>query len=58
MTILKDNQGAISSPENESINQRNKHVDVKYHFLRDYVAAGRVVFKYCPEEKMVADALT
>ena len=31
--ICEDNDGAIASAENASVNTRNKHVDIKYHFV-------------------------
>ena len=37
---------------------KTKHVDIKYHFIRDLVEAGRIKLTYCPSEDMVADMLT
>ena len=37
VSIGVDNQGTIDTGENSSINQRNKHIDVQYHFVRDAV---------------------
>ena len=37
-----DNAGTISFAQNESINRRNKHVDVKYHYVRDAIKRGVV----------------
>ena len=36
----------------------HKHIDIKYHFVREQVQNGRVELKYCPTEKMIADILT
>ena len=33
--IRNDNRGAIPTAKNTVINQRNKHIDLKYHFVRD-----------------------
>ena len=35
-----------------------KHVNLKYHFIRDQVEQGNIVLKYCPSEMMIADILT
>ena len=37
---------------------RAKHIDIKYHFIRDEVAKGTVRIKYLPTDEMLADALT
>eukprot|EP00171_Calliarthron_tuberculosum_P009762 IDg9762t1 len=56
--ILIDNNGAISTAQNTSINQRNKHVDIQYHFVRDCVAAKKVIFEHVGTENQIADILT
>ena len=53
-----DNQAAMSIALNMSVNRRNKHIDVRYHFNREAVRSGIVRLKYCPSEEMVADMLT
>ena len=35
-----------------------KHVDIKYHFVRDMVQSGRIKLLYCPSENMLADMFT
>lgn len=57
-TIYGDNQGAIALSKNPVHRSRCKHIDVKYHFIRDVLKAGRINIKYCPTETMVADILT
>jgi hypothetical protein len=37
---------------------RTKHIDIKYHFIRDMVEAGRIKLTYCASEDMVADMFT
>lgn len=56
--IYEDNQSAIKTAKNEIHNERSKHIDVRYHFIRECVNDGRIILKYCPTEKMVADAFT
>ena len=43
---------------NQSVHGRTKHIDIKYHFIRDLVEAGRIELSYCATENMVADILT
>ena len=56
--VNSDNQGAIALAGNESINRRNKHIDIAYHFVRDVVKRGEVVLQYVPTSEMMADMLT
>ncbi len=44
--------------KNQAITQRNKHVDIQYHYVRDVAALGKSEFLYFPTEDMVADPLT
>jgi hypothetical protein len=56
--ISVDNQGAISLSKNPVNRQRSKHIDIKYHFVRDLYTKGVLDITYCPTEDMVADVLT
>ncbi len=56
--IYADNQGSIDTVKNQAIYQRNKHVDIQYHYALDIAAAGKVEFVYCPTEEMIADIFT
>ena len=38
--ILCDNQSALSLIQSEAISSRSKHIDVRYHFIRDHVSDG------------------
>ncbi|CDF77556.1 Retrovirus-related Gag-Pol polyprotein [Chondrus crispus] len=53
-----DNAGTISFAQNESINRRNKRVDVKYHYVRDAIKRNIVYLSHCPTTSMPADILT
>ena len=37
---------------------RTKHIDIKYHFLREKVEEGVIELEYKPTDEMVADGLT
>lgn len=56
--IWLDNQPAIAITKNPVYESKTKHLDVRYHFIRDYVADGTVKFSYVPTESMLADILT
>ncbi len=36
--VFADIQGSIRSEKNQAITQRNKHVEIQYHYVRDVVA--------------------
>lgn len=53
-----DNQSAIKIAENPMYHGRTKHIGIRYHFIREIVAEGKVCLSYLPTEYMVADVLT
>lgn len=58
-TILnQDNQGAIFMENNDVIRQRSKHIDIRYHYIREKVKEKRIGIRFCPTEEMIADMLT
>lgn len=57
-TLFEDNQGAQATANNPTSHQRMKHVDVRFHFIREQVANGEVRIQYCPTSQNVADILT
>lgn len=56
--IMEDNQGAIALAGNPIGHKRTKHIDIRYHFIREKVQDGTIVLEYCPTKEMVADILT
>ena len=56
--INEDNQSAISMTKNPQFYGRAKHIDIKFHFIREQVESEVVALKYCPTENMLADVLT
>ena len=56
--INEDNQSAICISQNPQIHGRCKHIDIKYHFIREHVNKGFVKLKYCKAANMIADMLT
>jgi hypothetical protein len=49
---------AISVAKNPVIHSRTKHIEVRYHFLRDNVEKGNIDLIHVPTEKQLADILT
>ena len=57
-TIYEDNQSAICMARNNQSHGRSKHVDIKYHFVREQVEKQTINVVYCESEQMTADILT
>jgi hypothetical protein len=58
VTIFDDNQGAIALVNNPVHHQRSKHIDIKYHFVRDECSQNRIKLEYLPTADMIADIFT
>jgi transposase InsO family protein len=57
-TVFEDNQACIAITTNPITNSRTKHIDIKYHWLREKVLSRDVAFQYCPSRDMAADIFT
>jgi hypothetical protein len=53
-----DNQSAIALCKNPVFHNRSKHIDVRYHFLREWVEKREIVISYLATENQLADLLT
>ena len=58
VVVNVDNQSAINLAKNPMYHKRTKHIQVKYHFIRDEVRSGKVELLYIPTEDNVADIFT
>ena len=58
VTIYEDNQSAICIAWNPRSHNKTKHVDIKYHYIRDKVQDAAIEVRYCPTNNMIADVLT
>jgi hypothetical protein len=56
--IYEDNQACIALTKNPEDHKRTKHVQVKYHVIRDYVGKKLVEFIYCSTKSQIADMFT
>ena len=56
--IYEDNQSAICIARNPKDHSKTKHIDIKYHYIRDLVMKNLVNLVYCPTEDMIADIFT
>jgi hypothetical protein len=58
ISILCDNTSAISISKNPFMHSKTKHIQIKYHFLREQVTEKKVKLEYVPSKEQVADILT
>ncbi|WVZ80395.1 LOW QUALITY PROTEIN: hypothetical protein U9M48_027869 [Paspalum notatum var. saurae] len=56
--ILCDSSSAISVAKNPVLHSRTKHIDVRYHFLRDNYEKGMIDIVKVASEYQVADILS
>ena len=56
--IYYDNQICIKLSDNPVFHDRSKHIDIQYHYLRDYVQRRIMLLKYIPREKRDVDIKT
>jgi hypothetical protein len=56
--LLCDNQSALALIGSEAISSRSKHIDVRYHFIRDHVSEGSFQTNWIPTSDMTADIFT
>ena len=57
-TIYCDNNLAIKLSKNPVLHGRNKHIDVKCHYLRDLTIDEVIKLIDCRNEDQIADILT
>ena len=58
VTLLEDNQACIYYSKNPGDFQRTKHIDQKYHFVREQVAEGNVILQKIKTTDNLADIFT
>ena len=58
ITIHCDNNSTIEFSKNHVLNGRSKHIDVKYHLLRDLTKDRILDFIYCENEDQIVDIMT
>ena len=57
-TIYEDNKSAIMMSNNPSMHKASKHIDLKYHFVREAIEANIIKLEYVETKKQKADGFT
>lgn len=53
-----DNTSAIFTATGDGIKSKSKHVDRRFHYIRDLIQSNQLVIHHIPSEEMLADHLT
>ena len=53
-----DNQGVIALSKDNKFHARTKHIDIRYHFIREAVEDGKITLKYIPTDENPVDIFT
>lgn len=53
-----DNKSAIDLAKNPVFHERSKHIDIRYHFIRECMERGEIIVKHISTERQRADVLT
>ena len=56
--MYENNQGSIALGNNPEFHKKTKHIDIRYHFVREKVESDEAVLEYCPTQDMLADMMT
>lgn len=58
VTLFVDNNSAIALMKNAVFHGRSKHIDIKYHFIRECIERGEIMVKRVGTNDQKADSLT
>ena len=58
VVVMEDNQRAIAMAKNLVSHSRTKHINIRYHYIRETVESGLINTCYCPSAEMKADIFT
>ncbi|GKC56580.1 retrovirus-related pol polyprotein from transposon TNT 1-94 [Tanacetum coccineum] len=56
--IFCDNTSAIAISNNPVLHSSTKHIDIRYHFIRDHILKGDIELHFVPTEMQLADIFT
>ncbi|GKE79392.1 hypothetical protein Tco_1545512 [Tanacetum coccineum] len=53
--VFCDNTNSIAISNNPVLHSRTKHIDIRYHFIRDHILKGDIELHFIPTEYQLAD---
>lgn len=57
MNVFYDNKSAIDISKNHVQHSRTKHIDIRYHFIRDLVEEKVLILEHISTDHQLADIL-
>ena len=57
-TIYCDNISSIALSKNLVFHGRSKHIEIRYHFIRELVENGDIKMEFCKSEQQLVDIFT
>lgn len=58
LTVFWDKSSTISLSKNQTLHGRSKHIDIRFHFLRNLNKEGAIELIHCPTQEQLADIMT
>ena len=58
ITIFSDNQSAIAYAHDDQFHARSKHIDIRYHFIREAIQRNDIKLLYVESKENRADIMT
>ena len=58
MVVYCDSSSAIDISKNPVQHSKTKHIEIRYHFIRDFVERKIVSLEYIPTERLNANIFT
>ena len=58
ITLYCDNSGAVANAKEPRSHKRGKHIERKYHLIREIVGRGDIVVSQIASENNIADPFT
>ena len=56
--IYCDNNSTITLSKNLVFHKRSKHIDTRYHFIRELIINDKIVLEHCKSEDQYDDIFT
>jgi hypothetical protein len=56
--LYSDNTACIALPKDPIAHSRTKHIEIRYHYIRQLVAYNKLVLVYIPTEDILVDIFT
>ena len=58
INIKVDNSRCIDFSKNTVEHKRTKHIDIRYHVVREAITTDKVTLEHCATDNMMADPMT